>query len=167
MKYVKAYHVDAKDGRPASEYPLRHGPAWPSDALTASIVDRREYPAVIIGTLPDDEPLPAGATEITQAKHAELVKSFNDWREQYAADQLAKARDRAKLSRAEFKLALLERDELENVKTAMSDPNADPRAVILWEDANEFWRTNEDLLTLAAALGYTEAELDEVFGITI
>jgi len=78
-----------------------------------------------------------------------------------------KARNRAKLSRAEFKLALLERDELENVKTAMSDANADPRAVILWEDANEFWRTNEDLLALAAALGYTEAQLDDIFGISV
>jgi hypothetical protein len=76
-----------------------------------------------------------------------------------------KARNRAKLSRAEFKLALLERDELENVKTAMSDANADPRAVILWEDANEFWRTNKDLLALASELGYTEEQLDDIFGI--
>jgi len=88
MKYVKAYHVDAKDGRPANEYPMRHGPAWPSDALTASIVDRREYPAVIVGTLPNEAPVPAGATEITQAEHAELVKSFNDWRDAYEQRQL-------------------------------------------------------------------------------
>jgi hypothetical protein len=88
MKYVKAYHVDAKDGRPANEYPMRHGPSWPSDALTASIVDRREYPAMIVGTLPNESPLPAGATEITQAEHAELVKSFNDWRNAFEQEQL-------------------------------------------------------------------------------
>ncbi len=76
-----------------------------------------------------------------------------------------KARDRAKLSRAEFKLALLERDELENVKTAMSDANADPRAVILWEDALEFRRTNKELLVLASELGYTEEQLDDIFGV--
>jgi len=75
--------------------------------------------------------------------------------------------DRAKLSRADFKLALLERGELDAVKTAMTDPSADPRAVILWEDALEFRRTNKDLLALASELGYTEEQLDDVFGINI
>jgi len=76
-----------------------------------------------------------------------------------------KQRDRATLTRSEFKLALLDRGELDNVKSAMSDPSADPRAVILWEDALEFKRTNKDLLALAAELGYTEEQLDDVFGI--
>jgi len=74
-------------------------------------------------------------------------------------------RNRATLTRSEFKLALLDRSELDNVKAAMSDPSADPRAVILWEDALEFRRTNKDLLTLAAELGYTEEQLDDIFGI--
>jgi len=91
MKYVIAHYVDAKDGRPANEYPLRHGPAWPSDALTASIVDRREYPAVIVGTLPNDTPLPAGATEITQAEHDELVTNY----EQFWSDFQSKLQNQA------------------------------------------------------------------------
>ena len=74
-------------------------------------------------------------------------------------------RDSASLSRAEFKLALLERGELDSVKAAMEAPDADPRAVILWEDANTFDRTNDDLLRLASDLGYTEADLDDIFGI--
>jgi len=47
----------------------------------------------------------------------------------------------------------------------MEAPDADPRAVILWEDANTFDRTNDDLLRLASDLGYTEADLDDIFGI--
>jgi hypothetical protein len=142
-----------------------NGPALPSDKISIDAVDRRPSPTLVIGTLPDAEEVPSSFKEITQAEHAELVKSFNDWRKQYAADQLAKARDRAKLSRAEFKLALLERDELDAVKQAMSSPDADPRAVILWEDALEFRRTNKDLLALASELGYTEEQLDDIFGI--
>jgi len=165
MKYVIAHYVDAKDGRSANEYPLRHGPAWPSDALTARIVDRREYPAVIVGMLPNDTPLPAGATEITQAEHDDRVADYEQFRADFAAAELAKAREAAVLTRAEFKLALLEMGELENVKTAMADPDADPRAQILWEDALEFKRTHPDLLTLANTLGYTDAQLDALFGV--
>jgi len=74
-------------------------------------------------------------------------------------------RSKAALTRSEFKLALLERGELDAVKQAMSSSDADPRAVILWEDALEFRRTNKDLLALASELGYTEEQLDDIFGI--
>jgi len=165
MKYIKGHYVDSKTGKSAADFPMTSGPALPSDSITVDVVDRRPSPALVVGVMPDGEEVPSSFEEITQAEHAELVKSFNDWREQYAADQLAKARDRAKLSRAEFKLALLERGELDAVKAAMSDPSAEPRAVILWEDANEFRRTNKDLLALASDLGYTEEQLDDIFGI--
>lgn len=165
MKYIKGHYVDAKTEIPATEMPMKNGPALPSDSITVDVVDRRPSPSLVVGVIPDSEEVPSSFEEITQAEHAELVKSFNDWREQYAADQLAKSRDRAKLSRAEFKIALLDRGELDAVKAAMSDPSADPRAVILWEDANEFRRTNKDLLALAAELGYTEEQLDDIFGI--
>ena len=167
MKYVKGYYVDAKDGRPANKHNLRHGPALPSDDLTVDAVDRRKRPALIIGTLPDGAEVPTDAMEeITEEEHADLILSFKDWRAEYEADQLKKARERAKLSRAEFKLALLDIGELDSVKAAMADPSADPRAVILWEDALEFKRTNKDLLALADELGYTEEQLDEIFSIS-
>ena len=167
MKYVKGYYVDAKDGRPANKHNLRHGPALPSDKLKVDAVDRRQKPSLIIGTLPDDAVVPAGAMkEITQQEHSSLLQSYNDWRSAYEAEQLQKARESASLSRAGFKLALLERGELDSVKAAMDDPSADPRAVILWEDALEFKRMNKDLLALASELGYTEEQLDDIFGIT-
>ena len=86
------------------------------------------------------------------------------WVEDSKAKKAAE-RDSATLSRAEFKLALLERGELDSVKAAMESPDADPRAVILWEDANTFHRTNDDLMRLASDLGYTEADLDDIYGI--
>lgn len=165
MKYIKGHYVDSKTGKSAADFPMTSGPSLPSDSIIVDIVDRRPSPSLVVGTMPDGEEVPSSFEEITQDEHAELVKSFNDWREQYAADQLAKARDRAKLPRADFKLALLDRDELDAVKQAMSSPDADPRAVILWEDALEFRRTNKDLLALAAELGYTEEQLDDIFGI--
>jgi len=166
MKYVKGYYVDAKDGRPANKHNLRHGPALPSDDLTVDAVDRRQRPSLIIGTLPDGAEVPTDAMEeITKEEHSSLLQSYNDWRQQYEEQQLQKARESASLSRAEFKLALLERNELDNVKQAMADPSADPRAVILWEDALEFKRTNKDLLALASDLGYTQEQLDDIFGI--
>jgi len=92
---------------------------------------------------------------------------YGTWQQTKIHQRIEKqARERAALSRADFKLALLERDELDAVKEAMSDPDADTRAVILWEDALEFRRMNKDLLAFAAELGYTEEQLDDIFGIS-
>jgi len=89
MKYVKGYYVDAKDGRPANKHNLRHGPALPSDDLTVDAVDRRKRPALIIGTLPDGAEVPTDAMEeITEEEHAELMQSYNDWRDAFEANQL-------------------------------------------------------------------------------
>ena len=75
------------------------------------------------------------------------------------------ARESASLSRADFKIGLLEMGELDNVKAAMADPDTDPRVVILWEDAERFNRTHPDLLSFAQVMGYTEEQLDALFGI--
>ena len=89
MKYVKGYYVDAKDGRPANKHNLRHGPALPSDDLTVDAVDRRQRPSLIIGTLPDNAEVPTDAMEeITEEEHAELMQSYNDWRDAFEANQL-------------------------------------------------------------------------------
>ena len=78
---------------------------------------------------------------------------------------LEQARESASLSRADFKLGLLDMGELDNVKAAMTDPNTDPRVVILWEDAERFNRMHPDLLSFAQVMGYSEQQLDQLFGI--
>jgi len=73
-------------------------------------------------------------------------------------------RDRAVLSRADFKLALLEAGYLQDVKDFIAS-TTDERIIILWEDSNSFRRLHPDLIRLAEELGYTEEQLDALFGI--
>ena len=87
--------------------------------------------------------------------------------EQLAADKLQDARESASLSRADFKIGLLEMGELDAVKAVMADPDTDPRVVILWEDAERFNRMHPDLLSFAQAMGYTDEQMDALFGVLL
>jgi hypothetical protein len=78
---------------------------------------------------------------------------------------LQQARESASLSRADFKLGLIEMGELDNVQALMDDPATDPRIKIMWEDSGRFERMHPDLLSLAQVMGYTEDQLDDIFGI--
>ena len=73
-------------------------------------------------------------------------------------------RKEARLSKAAFKLGLLDRGELQRVKDFIAQ-TGDDRIVILWEDSANFDRLHPDLLRLANELGYTDEQLDELFGI--
>ena len=78
---------------------------------------------------------------------------------------LEQARESASLSRADFKLGLLDMGELDAVKAVMADPETPERVVILWEDAKRFNRMHPDLLSFAQVMGYSEQQLDQLFGI--
>ena len=73
-------------------------------------------------------------------------------------------RKKARLSKANFKLGLLDIGELQRVKDFIAQ-TGDDRIVILWEDSANFDRLHPDLLSLANELGYTDAQLDAIFGI--
>ena len=73
-------------------------------------------------------------------------------------------RSEASLSRADFKLALMEAGYLSDVKDFVAN-TSDERIQILWEDSGNFARLDDDLLRLATEMGYTEADLDDIFGI--
>ena len=88
MKYIKGHYVDAKTGRSAAERPMVNGPALPSDKISIDAVDRRPSPTLVIGTLPDAEEVPSSFEKITEEDHAELLKSYNDWRDAYEQRQL-------------------------------------------------------------------------------
>ena len=75
------------------------------------------------------------------------------------------ARESASLSRADFKLGLLDMGELDAVKAVMEDPETPERVVIMWEDSGRFERMNPDLLSFAEVMGYTESQLDQLFGV--
>jgi len=92
MQHLTAHYIDAKDGRPANLFPLRHGPALPHPALIVDAVDRRAKPAIIIGRLPDTVPLPPAATVITEQQHADLLTDYNTWRAQIHLDNIEQLR---------------------------------------------------------------------------
>ena len=78
---------------------------------------------------------------------------------------LEQARESASLSRADFKLGLLDMGELDAVKAVMEDPETPERVVIMWEDSARFNRMHPDLLSFAQVMGYSEQQLDQLFGI--
>jgi len=76
---------------------------------------------------------------------------------------LERKRQYATLSPAQFRLNLLEIGELDSVEAMI--PQAPKEVQILWEYANSFERLHPALIQLAAAMGYTDEQLDALFGI--
>ena len=74
-------------------------------------------------------------------------------------------RQLAKMNMADFRLSLLSNGFLEQVETAMESPDMPKEAKILWEYATIVNRNDPILNQVKAQLGFTDAELDLVFGI--
>jgi hypothetical protein len=162
-KHITAYYLDAQDGRPANEAPLRHGPVAPSSALEIDAIDRRQDPALIIGRIPADEPLAAGMSLISQEEHQALLDDIQQWRDANAARDLAKRREAMEVSRFQARAVLRQMGLREQVDTMMADPATDPLAVDAWTDAQTFKRTSPTIALLASQLGLSDAELDDMF----
>jgi len=78
---------------------------------------------------------------------------------------LLKKREAASLSKANFKLALMEGGYLQHVKDFVANTN-DERIEILWEDSDTFARLDPDLLNMATQMGYTDEQMDALFGVS-
>jgi hypothetical protein len=78
---------------------------------------------------------------------------------------LQKKREAASLSKANFKLALMEGGYLQDVKDFVANTN-DERIEILWEDSDTFARLDPDLLNMATQMGYTDEQMDALFGVS-
>ena len=98
--------------------------------------------------LADGEPLPAWAQGLTpcavQATSAAL----------FVPQVVSRFQARAALHLAGL---------LETVEAMMAAPETPALAKLAWADAQEFKRTSPTVLSLAASLGLTEAQLDELF----
>jgi len=77
---------------------------------------------------------------------------------------LQKKREAASLSKANFKLALMEGGYLQDIKEFVANTN-DERIQILWEDSDTFARLDPDLLNMATQMGYTDEQMDALFGV--
>ena len=78
-------------------------------------------------------------------------------------DPLEQARNTATLSRMAFMLALDDMGLLDEVQAA----DLPKRARIMFDNAQSFERMHSELLNLAAEMGYTDEQLDALFGIEV
>ena len=92
MTKVEAVYVDARDGRPATEAPLRHGPTMPHDKLEVDAIDRTQRPSRIYGRLPDGEPLSAGMRELGDDEYQKAVELVQKRRISACLQRLAAVR---------------------------------------------------------------------------
>ena len=78
---------------------------------------------------------------------------------------LESARNNARLSRMNFKLALNEGGYLDDIENFMSSEDVPRKVKIMYQDALYFERMHPQLLQLADEMNYSEEELDVIFGI--
>ena len=70
-----------------------------------------------------------------------------------------------KMHRADFMLALNRDGFLSDIEAFIASPDASPECKILWHNTAMFYRNDPLLNQMAAAMGYTEAQIDNIFGI--
>jgi hypothetical protein len=162
-KHVTAYYVDARDGRPASEAPLRHGPAKPSESLEIDAVDRRQEPALIIGRIPSDEPLEDGMALVSREEHTDLIADYQAWRDANAARELAKRRESMVVTAFQAFAALDAAGHLETVESMMADPETPKVHRLAFQKAQEFRRNSPTVEAWLGSLGLSAEEGDALF----
>ena len=74
-------------------------------------------------------------------------------------------RAKASLTRMAFMLALEENGLYDAAEAAVESDQVDKAGKIMWRNASVFNRTDDTLVQFTTALGYTEEQLDAVFGI--
>ena len=87
--------------------------------------------------------------------------------EQLAAEKLDQARQGATLTRMAFMLALEDASLYDQVEAAVNSGQLEKRSKIMWDNASQFERMHPDLVAIATALGYTDQQMDDIFGINI
>ena len=87
MKPIEFVKVDARDGRPTTEYPARHGPADPVENITILWWEGRN-PARYFGLVANDRKtdVPGVLREISEAEWAKLIEQRREARLQELAD---------------------------------------------------------------------------------
>jgi len=81
------------------------------------------------------------------------------------AKLLQAKRDQASLTRMAFMLALEEAGLYDEAEAAVDSDQVSKAGKIMWRNASVFNRTDETLTSFADQLGYTDAQLDALFGI--
>lgn len=100
--------------------------------------------------LDDGDTAPMGYTQITDAQAETFLAGLPEPVPQ-------------EITRFQAKAALRAAGLLAQVQAAMNNPATDEFARLAWTEAPVFLRTSPTLLAMAAALGLSEAQLDDLF----
>ncbi|WP_420023772.1 hypothetical protein ACN9JG_06330 [Cereibacter azotoformans] len=125
-----------------------HGPAVPKDAVP---VTAAEHSALMAGQA-------RGMMIAADTLGRPILKERPT---PTVAEALAAERARMVVSRFQAKAALHAAGRLEDVERAVAQ--ADPITRIAWSDAGEFRRLSPTIAALAAAVGMTDEEVDNLF----
>jgi len=159
MKYLKFTYVDAITGISIAAEPAMNGPKFPSvPGLEFVWARESQYPTPVpqfFGTCPDDSP--------AQIDGVFGVIEQSDW-EHMRADEM-RARVPQSVTMRQARLALHAAGLLTSVDAAiaaMDEPDK-TAAQITWEFAQTVDRGFGMVPQLAAALGMTETQIDDLF----
>jgi hypothetical protein len=83
--------------------------------------------------------------------------------EQKAAREITQRREARVVSRFQARAALHNAGLLPQVEALMADSETDPIARLAWTDAQEFRRESPNVIAIAARLGLTDKQLDDLF----
>ena len=159
MKYLKFTYVDAVTGISIAAEPAMNGPKFPAvPGLEFVWARESHYPTPVpefFGTCPDDSP--------TQVDGVLGLFLQTDW-EQMRADEM-RARVPQSVTMRQARLALLAAGLLAGIDAAIDSlPEPDKSAAkIEWEYAAVVQRGSGLVPAMGAALGMTEAQIDQLF----
>lgn len=83
--------------------------------------------------------------------------------EQEVADRLLRRRQSMIVTPFQAKAALLDAGLLDDIEALIADPAADRKVVLAWNNVISFERLSPMVAGIAAALGWTDEELDGLF----
>ena len=74
-------------------------------------------------------------------------------------------REKASLSRMNFMLALEDAGLYDEAEAAVDSDQVSKAGKIMWRNASVFNRMDETLVQFATSLGYTDEQMDQLFGV--
>ena len=115
------------------------------------------FPGMALDTAPDEvkDEAARGWTQV----------AVDQWQKENQGEPAPAPRDTARMHRADFLLALLAAGFLPQVEAFMAGPDVSQECKILWNNTTMFHRNDPLLNQMAGVLGFTDEDLDRVFGI--
>ena len=158
---LKYTYVDTQTRVPCNEEPMRNGPSMPAVAgLEFRFANESAWPTAVplfFGVAPEgSDPLTPGVLAVLSDE--EFVAA--------EAAEMGARRSKIVVTMRQARLALLHVGLLDHVAAAIAamPAGAERReAEISWEYATEVARTHSWVVSLAAALGLSDAEVDQMF----